>query len=203
MRNEETLQYNSEGVARLASSEQAAAWFARILPGQDVASHVHPDCEDNAFVISGTLTYSTGMADANVPRGGWVIARPTEHHGYRNTGDQPLHLLIFTPSTGSNPTVKSEIRARVFRPAAGAATPVIYQTRSSMGQQFLLSPGVHQKVEYARSHAVFVLEGRIMTLMAGSKVSLDHGEGIFIRRSIVDLVGVAGSSTVAVFTTRP
>ena len=53
VRNEDMLSYNSEGVAKLASSEDAAVWLARLLPGQQVAPHVHEDTEDNALVVTG------------------------------------------------------------------------------------------------------------------------------------------------------
>lgn len=205
VRNEDSLSYNSDGIAKLIESDDAAVWFARLLPGKEIGVHTHSDCEDNSLVVTGKLTYLTGMAEPEVSRGGFSVARPDEVHGYRNVADWPLHLLLFTPSTTDGEGAQgSEIRQRVFRPAGSASgLTQIYKTRSSQGFQVALSPGATQKIDYARAMVIFILEGRIMTLVAGDKVSLDPGEGVFIRKSVVEVVGVAGHSTIAVFATRP
>ncbi|MHC4605535.1 MAG: cupin domain-containing protein, partial [Planctomycetota bacterium] len=160
--------------------------------------------ESNCLVISGELTYLTGQAAPQILKGGWAVARPKEMHGYRNSADAPLHLLLLTLK--APPDLKSddtEIRQRVFRqPSVNDKNVRVYQTGISRGLQMTFSPGSTQKVDYARVSCIFVLEGRVMTLMAGEKVSLDPGEGVFVQKSVVEVVGVAGHSIIAVYMSR-
>ena len=205
VRNEDGLHYNSEGVAELQSSNHATVCFARLRPGESVANHTHKDCEDNALVLSGTLSYPTGMAELSVSPGSWVVARPGELHGFANKGSMTVTLLLFLPKREAGfSSQATTIRARMFRPPPpGKKREEIYKTTASLAQQVTLTPGYQERIEYARAHVVFVMHGRIMAFVSGTKVSLDPGEGVFIRQSVVELVGVAGNSVVAVASTRP
>lgn len=65
-----------------------------ILPGQEIAAHVHPHGQDTWTVLSGSADYFQGNGVvARVKTGDIAVARPGQVHGARNT--DPALPFIF------------------------------------------------------------------------------------------------------------
>lgn len=202
VRNEEQLTYNSHGVAKLHGTSDCAFWYARILPGMDVPAHEHQDIEDNALIISGTLSYPVGPGqELTINQNKWVVARPGEMHGYVNRTPRPLTMLLFTPmAVPGNKTTRSF--SRIFQPLAEPKPRLtVYETDSSRGELISLRPGETVAIQGVRYLAAYTLSGRVMCLMKGDKLALEASEGVCLVSTPADLVGASGISTVAIFST--
>jgi quercetin dioxygenase-like cupin family protein len=84
----------------VTESEQAAvvAWI--VLPGQRIASHVHPHGQDTWIVQRGRGEYAAGdgAARALVP-GDIAIARTGDVHGVYNAGHEPfVFVSVVSPA---------------------------------------------------------------------------------------------------------
>jgi mannose-6-phosphate isomerase-like protein (cupin superfamily) len=80
--------------------------------------HAHNDIEEVFFVRSGALDFLLGADVTPLGAGDVVRVQPGTRHGYRNTSDEPVDLLVwFSPGGFENlfikyrtdqPTVDSE-----------------------------------------------------------------------------------------------
>lgn len=68
-----------------------AAWH--VLPGQEIAAHIHPRGQDTWTVLSGQADYfqSGGLVRELCP--GIAVARPGQVHGAKNTGQEPFEFV--------------------------------------------------------------------------------------------------------------
>jgi hypothetical protein len=210
VRDEDRLAYDEHGVAVVHAGPDAAVAFARIMPGQiGMQGLAGPDCEDNALVLSGTLSYPTSEKnEIFVTRGCWVVARPGEVFGYWNKTPKPVTLFCFRPKgrgggpPGAGPRVfSSESQATLPRLAPPSPRTTAYETPSSRGEKLTLHPGERVECPAILCRAALVTDGRVMALLAKSKISLDSGEGLAVCRESVEFIGVGGLSRVAVFST--
>ncbi len=207
VRNEETLSYDPHGFALLFTCGEASVLFGRILPGhRGLDARSRGDAEDDAYVLSGMLSYPTAQNnEVFVPKGSWVVARPGEVFGYWNKGGKPVTLFAFRPVTSRRSQSGSQ---RIYKPnesravkPGGMARVLAYETPSSRGEMLTLHPGEPSTLEPRFCVATFVLAGRIMALFGREKISLDAGEGLAFVRERVEIVGVGGLSSVLVFST--
>lgn len=203
VRNEELLAYNNHGVAKLHSTTDCAFWYARLHPSMEVGAHQHQDIEDNALVLSGTLSYPVGPGqELTINQNKWVVARPGETHGYVNRTPRPLTMLLFTPMAlpGGSRTTRSF--SRIFQPLAEPKPRLtVYETDSSRGEIICLRPGETVPVAGVRYLAAYCLSGRAMCLMKSDRLALEASEGVCLVSTPADLVGASGVSTVVVFST--
>lgn len=207
VRSGDQLSYDGQGVATLFSSPDASVAFGRIMPGQMGMQGLSAnECEDNAVVLSGMLSYPTAPNnEVFVSKGSWVVARPGEVHGYWNKGAKPVTLFIFRPKSLGKAAAGSQ---RIFKPHDSRPMPktpttkvTMYETPASRGEMLTLHPGETAALAPALCRATLVTAGRIMALMGKDKISLDSGEGIAFVREPVEFVGVGGLSNVVVFST--
>jgi len=71
-------------------------WTA--APGGPVVPHVHDDYEETFYVLDGQLEFVLGTEVFEVGPGGFVRVPPATRHGFRNTCDQPVSMLVsFSP----------------------------------------------------------------------------------------------------------
>ena len=201
LRNEDLLQYNALGVAKLHSTSDAAVWFARLQPGMAIDSHTHTDCEDNALVVSGVMTYYVEEGrEIGVPRLAWVVARPGDVHGYVNRTDKLITLFLFSPLALPG---HAQSQSRVFQPREEPRPRAsVYETETSRGERIALRPGEGCPVKSVRYQAVLVLDGRVMCIMKKDKLALESSEGVVLVHTPAELVGASGHSEIVVFSTR-
>jgi quercetin dioxygenase-like cupin family protein len=68
------------------------AWY--LLPGQEIAPHIHPHGQDSWTVVQGSgLYYVTPTELQPIACGDVAIAPVGQVHGVRNTGAEPLVLI--------------------------------------------------------------------------------------------------------------
>ncbi|NJK34708.1 MAG: cupin domain-containing protein [Oscillatoriales cyanobacterium SM2_2_1] len=74
------------------------AWY--LLPGQEIAPHIHPHGQDSWTILQGEgLYYLSASEQHPVAAGDVTIAPVGQIHGVRNTGIEPLILIsTVTPS---------------------------------------------------------------------------------------------------------
>ena len=204
IRNEDRLTYDAQGIAALFSCPEAGVAFGRVPPGgmgmQGIAGE---ECEDNAVVLGGMLSYPTTPGrEAFAAKGAWVVARPGEVGGYWNQGGRPVTIFVFRPRTpgrargvGGSP--------RIFTPGETPAAPRVeaYATESSRGEVLTLHPGEQVACGPALVRAPLVTAGRVMALMGREKIALEAGEGLVLAGTPADIVGVGGLSSVVMFST--
>ncbi len=207
IRKEDELKFDDQGVATLFSSADASVAFGRVPPGQmGMQGLSAPGAEDNAFVMSGMLSYPTeGSRDVFVAKGSWVVARPGEVHGYWNKSAKPVTLLMFRARTTAKAGPGQQ---RIYRPADSGmlkgVTPVRsvgYETLASRGENITLHPGEPTELVPALCSVLLVTEGRMMALFSRQKISLDYGEGLVFIREAVEVIGVGGLSQAVLFST--
>lgn len=202
VRNEEHLTYNNSGVAKLHGTAECAFWYARLLPGMEIGAHQHQDIEDDALIISGTLSYPVGPGqELTINQNKWVVARPGEVHGYVNRTPRPLTMLFFTP-VAMPVSRTTRTFSRIFQPLADPRPRInVYETDSSRGEMISLRPGETVEVPCVRYLAAYCLSGRVMCLMKNDKLALEASEGVCLISTPATLVGASGISTVATFST--
>lgn len=206
-RNEEGLSYDPQGFALLYTCGEASVLFGRILPGQrGMEARTRTDAEDDAFVLSGMLSYPTAAgSEVFVSKSSWVVARPGEFFGYANRSGKPVTLFAFRPVTtrkgppGSQRIYKAN-ESRAMNPSA-LTRLLMYETPASRGEILALHPGEPATLEPRFCTATLVIGGRVMALFGREKISLDTGEGLAFVREKVEIVGVGGLSNVLVFST--
>jgi uncharacterized cupin superfamily protein len=106
------LQPTADGIpaARLAEpagSEHLGASLYEIQPGQEMIFHYHLQREELLIVLDGRLDVRTAAGWHELPQGE-VVAFPRGErgaHGYRNTSDQPVRLLMISEMDGPNISV--------------------------------------------------------------------------------------------------
>ncbi|MBI2900810.1 MAG: cupin domain-containing protein [Planctomycetes bacterium] len=205
VRNDEALSYNSTGVAKLYGTPDAVLWYARLLPGMEIPAHTHGDVEDDALILSGSLSYPVSPGqEYTVGAGRWLVARPGEFHGYLNRTSRATTMLLFTPVVTPVPPGRSTSRiyTRVHQPM-GEPRPrlTLYETDTSRGELIGLRPGERVPANGVRFAAAFCLDGRIMCLMKNDKLAIEASEGVCLVHTPCELVGASGMSTVALFST--
>lgn len=87
----------------IIETEQAAvvAWI--VLPGQRIASHVHPQGQDTWIVLRGCGDYVIGHGGAvrMLGAGDIAIARTGDVHGVYNAGHEPLVFISVVSPAGA------------------------------------------------------------------------------------------------------
>lgn len=68
-------------------------WLA---PGEEVLLHTH-EVEEVLIFMAGSGTVTLGEIDAPVTAGTTLHIEPGERHGFRNTGNEELRLLVIFP----------------------------------------------------------------------------------------------------------
>lgn len=79
---------------------EAALVIWHLLPGQDIAPHVHPAGQDTWVVLSGEADYVLGEGETRRIRAGEVaVATAGQLHGARNHSDAPfVFVSVVSPS---------------------------------------------------------------------------------------------------------
>ena len=86
------------GKVSLASGGYLYAGLNCFLPGQEHAAHVHADQDKLYFVLSGSGDAQVGDETHEVSRGDLVLAPAGVPHGLKNTGLEPLVVMVvFAP----------------------------------------------------------------------------------------------------------
>jgi uncharacterized cupin superfamily protein len=106
------LQPTGDGIlaARLAEgagSEYLGASLYELQPGQEMVFHYHLQREELLIVLAGVLDLRTAIGWRQLPQGE-VVAFPRGErgaHGYRNTTDQLVRLLMISEMDGPNISV--------------------------------------------------------------------------------------------------
>jgi quercetin dioxygenase-like cupin family protein len=78
----------------IAESQEAVivAWY--LMPGQEIAAHVHPQGQDTWTILSGSGSYYLdAKARQRITVGDIVIAPVRSLHGVLNDGDEPLVFI--------------------------------------------------------------------------------------------------------------
>lgn len=86
------------GKVPLASGSHVYAGLNCFLPGQEHAAHVHADQDKLYFVLEGSGDAQVGDETQEVRRGDLILAPAGVPHGLKNTGLEPLVVLVvFAP----------------------------------------------------------------------------------------------------------
>jgi quercetin dioxygenase-like cupin family protein len=86
------------GKATLAAGERLYAGLNCFLPGQEHAPHVHADQDKLYYVLSGNGEAQLDGEAHAVAQGDLILARAGVAHGLKNTGAEPLVVLVvFAP----------------------------------------------------------------------------------------------------------
>jgi quercetin dioxygenase-like cupin family protein len=78
----------------IAESQEAVivAWY--LMPGQEIAAHVHPQGQDTWTILSGSGSYYLdAKTRQRITVGDIVIAPVRSLHGVLNDGDEPLVFI--------------------------------------------------------------------------------------------------------------
>jgi quercetin dioxygenase-like cupin family protein len=82
------------GKVALAAGEHLYAGMNCFLPGQEHKAHVHADQDKLYYVLSGAGEAQVGSETHAVCAGDLVLAPAGVTHGLKNTGSQPLSVLV-------------------------------------------------------------------------------------------------------------
>lgn len=82
------------GKVSLAAGEHLYAGMNCFLPGQAHAAHVHADQDKLYYVLSGAGEARLGEETHAVSAGDLVVAPAGVLHGMKNTGGEPLSVLV-------------------------------------------------------------------------------------------------------------
>lgn len=86
------------GKLSLASGDHLYAGLNSFLPGQEHAAHVHADQDKLYFVLGGSGDAQVGDETHQVRRGDLILAPAGIPHGLKNSGLEPLVVLVvFAP----------------------------------------------------------------------------------------------------------
>jgi quercetin dioxygenase-like cupin family protein len=77
---------------QLSSDRVAGELFVR--PGGSVPVHVHGAQFERFECLSGTLSFRIGLRRRTLRRGEEIVVPAGTPHGFRNSGDEPAHLII-------------------------------------------------------------------------------------------------------------
>lgn len=75
-----------------------------ILPGQQNPLHYHPNCEELLYVLAGECEHRYGDRSVHLSTGDLIRVPTGVHHNARNTGAEPLRLVV-SFSSGDRQTV--------------------------------------------------------------------------------------------------
>jgi quercetin dioxygenase-like cupin family protein len=85
----------------VTESEQAVIVLWHLLPGQRIASHVHPQGQDSWTILRGQGEYVLGAGEVTKIRVGDVAIAPVgAMHGVLNCGEEPL-VFVSVVSPGA------------------------------------------------------------------------------------------------------
>ena len=66
----------------------------RVIPGEWIYPHTHPNTDDIWFIVQGTGEYYTSASEKHVVKhGDMLLASPDEVHGIFNSGAQEMLIL--------------------------------------------------------------------------------------------------------------
>lgn len=108
----DVLEVSGEGlrVARVgehAGAEHLGASVYELQPEEEMVFHYHVQREELLIVLSGRLSLRTATGWEDLPEGE-VVAFPRGErgaHGYRNSGDRPVRVLMVSEMNGPNISV--------------------------------------------------------------------------------------------------
>src|SRR5262249_15490164 len=80
--------------AEIDPAAQQTLGLVYILPGQKNPLHLHPNCEELLFVLSGTCQHSLDGAVYPLEAGSMIRIPAGAAHDARNTGWEPVRMLI-------------------------------------------------------------------------------------------------------------
>ena len=82
------------GKVSLAAGEHLYAGMNCFLPGQEHKAHVHADQDKLYYVLSGSGEAQVGAETHAVGAGDLILAAAGVVHGLKNTGSEPLSVLV-------------------------------------------------------------------------------------------------------------
>ena len=74
-----------------------------VPPGSTIGEHTHGPDEETYVIVDGSATMTLDGATLNVGPGDVVVNRPGGSHGLRNTGTEPLRLVVLDVAAESPP----------------------------------------------------------------------------------------------------
>ncbi|MGX2945143.1 cupin domain-containing protein [Enterococcus alishanensis] len=82
-------------------TERTAGAIWCLHPGQELVEHSHKAADDLWICLRGKGTFYPGDdAEVEISAGDMIISKPGDHHGVKNTGDEPF---MFIGVAGPNP----------------------------------------------------------------------------------------------------
>src|ERR671936_697366 len=94
-------------VGERAGAEELGASVYELEPGDEMVYHYHVQREELLIVLAGRLSLRTAEGWEELPEGE-VVALPRGErgaHGYRNSSDQPVRVLMISEMDGPNISV--------------------------------------------------------------------------------------------------
>lgn len=94
-------------VGERAGAEELGASIYELQPDDEMVFHYHVQREELLIVLSGRLSLRTATGWEDLPEGE-VVAFPRGErgaHGYRNSSDRPVRVLMVSEMTGPNISV--------------------------------------------------------------------------------------------------
>jgi uncharacterized cupin superfamily protein len=94
-------------VGERAGAEQLGASIYELQPGDEMVFHYHVQREELLIVLDGRLSLRTATGWEHLPEGE-VVAFPRGErgaHGYRNSSDRPVRVLMVSEMNGPNISV--------------------------------------------------------------------------------------------------
>jgi uncharacterized cupin superfamily protein len=97
----------SARLAELAGADRLGMSLYEFAPGEGMVFHYHIQREELLVVLAGTVELRTGEGRRQLAEGA-VVAFPRGErgaHGYENTGDAPVRVLVISEQNGPNISV--------------------------------------------------------------------------------------------------
>ncbi len=94
-------------IGERAGGEHLGASVYELQPGEEMVFHYHVQREELLIVLSGRLDLRSATGWEELPEGE-VVAFPRGErgaHGYRNSGDEPIRVLMVSEMDGPNISV--------------------------------------------------------------------------------------------------
>ncbi|MDH4128991.1 MAG: cupin domain-containing protein [Spirochaetota bacterium] len=78
-----------------------------VLPGQEIAAHIHPTGQDSWIVLFGSAEYYiSDSISTQLSKGQVAVAKPYEIHGAINSYDEPfIFISLLSPSNAGYQSV--------------------------------------------------------------------------------------------------
>lgn len=101
--DQERVEWRSGTLARLLAGRQLGNEAICLLeqwhdPGGGAPTHRHEGVEEAVVLLEGEAEFWVETERAAVQAVTAVLVRPGAWHGFRNTGDRPLHVLAVFPA---------------------------------------------------------------------------------------------------------